>query len=97
MPKTWAGQLNIQIPAVAISYLSLERGVRKLHISAEPQQPRRPPLPLPESAALKAPHSPCGAFAFLSPGLIDIHPDDSTLASLIQVPNPSPKRLLSLC
>lgn len=62
---------------------------RKLDICAAPQQPRRPLLPLPESAALKAPHFPGGAFAFPSPGLVDITPDDSSLPSLIQSFNQS--------
>lgn len=87
MPKASTGPLNIQIPAVAIGYLSLMRRTRKLDTCAEPQQPRRPPLPLLESAALKAPHSPGGAFAFLSPGLVVILPKNSPLPRLIQEAN----------
>lgn len=87
MPKASLGPLNIQIPDVAIGYLSLMRRTRKLHTCAEPQQPRRPTFPLPESAALKAPHSPGGAFAFLSHGLVVIPPENSPLPRLIQVPN----------
>jgi hypothetical protein len=51
---------------------------RKLHTCAEPQQPRRPPLPLPELVALKAPHSPGGAFAFLRLRLRVLPTGDST-------------------
>lgn len=76
--------LTVRRAAVAIGYLILMRRTRKLQSCAEPQQPRWPPLPLPESAALKALHSPGGAFAFLSHGLVHITPDALTLPGLIQ-------------
>lgn len=73
------------IRTVAIGYLSLVRSPRKLPPCADPQQPRRPPLSLPESAALKAPHSPGGAFVFLR--LAIVQPRNSALASFVQMGN----------